>query len=89
VYKRLLPGGMVKLELVLEPDEADLVLRAVERAREDPAAGPEGWSCDNNGWRTGRVFPPLRERYDAWPATAVWRAPAGAAAAFRPRCGGP
>ena len=31
---RLLPGGMVKLELVLEPNEADLILRAVERARE-------------------------------------------------------
>jgi len=34
VRKRLLPGGMVKLELVLEPDEADLILRAVDRARE-------------------------------------------------------
>jgi hypothetical protein len=28
---------MVMLELVLEPDEADLVLRAIERAREEPA----------------------------------------------------
>ena len=34
VRLRQLPGGMVKLELVLEPDEADLILRAVERARE-------------------------------------------------------
>jgi hypothetical protein len=34
VSQRLLPGGMVKLVLVLEPDEADLILRAVERARE-------------------------------------------------------
>ncbi|MGO9310145.1 MAG: DUF222 domain-containing protein [Spirochaetia bacterium] len=34
VRLRLLPGGMVKLELVLEPDEADLILRAIERARE-------------------------------------------------------
>jgi hypothetical protein len=34
VRRRLLPGGMVKLELVLEADEADLVLRAVDRARE-------------------------------------------------------
>jgi len=33
VHRRLLPGGMVKLELVLEPDEAELVLRAVDRAR--------------------------------------------------------
>ena len=34
MHRRLLPGGMVKLELVLEPDEADLILRAVDRARE-------------------------------------------------------
>ncbi len=34
VRQRLLPGGMVKLELVLEPDEADLILRAIERAQE-------------------------------------------------------
>ena len=34
VRSRLLPGGMVKIELVLVPDEADLVLRAVERARQ-------------------------------------------------------
>jgi len=34
VRQRLLPGGMVRLELVLEPDEADLVMRAVDRARE-------------------------------------------------------
>ena len=34
VHRRLLPGGMVKLELVLEADEAELVLRAVDRARE-------------------------------------------------------
>jgi hypothetical protein len=34
VRSRLLAGGMVKLELVLEPDEADMILRAIERARE-------------------------------------------------------
>jgi hypothetical protein len=34
VHRRLLPGGMVRLELVLEPDEADLVMRAIQRARE-------------------------------------------------------
>jgi hypothetical protein len=34
VQRRQLAGGMVKLVLVLEPDEADLILRAVERARE-------------------------------------------------------
>jgi hypothetical protein len=34
VHRRQLPGGKVKLELVLEADEADLVLRALDRARE-------------------------------------------------------
>ena len=34
VRRRLLPGGRVKLEVVLEADEADLLLRAVDRARE-------------------------------------------------------
>ncbi len=32
--RRPLPGGMVKLEIVLSPDEADLVARALDRARE-------------------------------------------------------
>ena len=43
---RLLPGGMVKLELVLEPDEADLILRAVEHAQEaqPPKPGASGAS---------------------------------------------
>ena len=48
VRRRLLPGGMVKLEMVLQPDEADLVLRAIERAREvsakeagAPRSGPQ------------------------------------------------
>ena len=34
VRRRDLPGGMVRLEIVLEPDEADLLLRALDRARE-------------------------------------------------------
>ena len=34
VRKRLLAGGMVKLELVLCADEADMILRAIDRARE-------------------------------------------------------
>ena len=34
VRRRPLPEGKIKLELVLEADEADLVLRAVDRARE-------------------------------------------------------
>jgi len=34
VRRRLLPSGMVKLGVVLCPDEADLVMRAIERARE-------------------------------------------------------
>ena len=34
VRRRVLPGGMVKLEIVLSADEADLVMRAVDCARE-------------------------------------------------------
>jgi hypothetical protein len=34
VRRRDLPGGMVKLEVVLSPDEAALVMRALDRARE-------------------------------------------------------
>jgi hypothetical protein len=34
VRRRLLPGGMVRLEIVLCPDEADLMMRAIERARQ-------------------------------------------------------
>ena len=53
VRKRLLAGGMVKVEMVLEPDEADLVLRAIERAREVSARvraplRPSGASCPSH-----------------------------------------
>jgi hypothetical protein len=34
VRDRLLPGGMVKIELILHPDEAALVLQAIEKARD-------------------------------------------------------
>ena len=34
VHHWLLDGGMVKIEMILEADEADMVLRAIERARE-------------------------------------------------------
>jgi hypothetical protein len=34
VRERVLPGGMVKLEMVLHPDEAAVVLQAIEKARE-------------------------------------------------------
>ena len=64
VHQRLLPGGMVKLEIVLSPDEADLVLRAIDRAREvrprpraprfrGNAVAIEG----RRGSRAGRVLP--------------------------------
>jgi len=41
VRRRVLPGGMVKLEIVLSPDEADLVMRALDGARE-AVAGESG-----------------------------------------------
>ena len=49
VYRRTLAGGMVKVEMVLEPDEADLVLRAVERAREVGAEQAAGVPAET-GW---------------------------------------
>jgi hypothetical protein len=51
VRQRVLPGGMVKLELVLSPDEADLILRAVDRAREvhaEPLTPPEDVSAETS-----------------------------------------
>ena len=49
VRQRLLPGGMVKLDLVLEPDEADLILRAIERAREVHARQAEPLAPEAHG----------------------------------------
>jgi hypothetical protein len=48
VRQRVLPGGMVKLEIVLLPDEADLVLRAINRAREVDASA-EAQADDGTG----------------------------------------
>ena len=52
VHRRLLPGGMVKLELVLQPDEAELILRAVQRAREpdEQAADNSAESAPGKAW---------------------------------------
>ena len=45
VRQRILPGGMVKLELLLSSDEADLILRAIHRAPEAASvAAPEAAS---------------------------------------------
>ena len=54
VRQRLLPGGMVKLEMVLLPDEADLVLRAINCARESASAEtPAGDGSDDDSAGTG------------------------------------
>jgi hypothetical protein len=52
VRKRLLPAGMVKLELVLSADEADLVMRAVDCARQVSAETPaaEARSGESPAW---------------------------------------
>ena len=42
--ERILPGGMVKIELVLHPDEAALVRQAFERAQDHLRAEQEGTS---------------------------------------------
>jgi Domain of unknown function (DUF222) len=60
VRRRDLPGGMVRLEITLHPDEADLVMRALDCAREvkhasEPAAASadvatptDGAPCDRD-----------------------------------------
>jgi len=46
VRRRDLPGGMVRLEITLHPDEADLVMRALDYAREKKhASEPAGASA--------------------------------------------
>ena len=67
VRKRVLPGGMVKLEIVLAPDEADLVLRAVDRARD--VEGAEGAEGAEGGARMG-VSAEARSESPAWPSRA-------------------
>ena len=41
VQRRHLPGGMIRLELVLQSDEAELIMRALQRAREVDAERAE------------------------------------------------
>jgi hypothetical protein len=47
VRRRVLPGGRVMLEMVLDPDEADLVVRAIDCAREVGHAKRDMASADN------------------------------------------
>jgi len=49
VQRRVLAGGMAKMEMVLEPDEAELMMRAIERAREVAAEEAAG-ACEETGW---------------------------------------
>jgi hypothetical protein len=51
VRRRVLPGGMVKVEMVLSPYEADLVMRAIDCARAacDGGGGTTPWSRVNMG----------------------------------------
>jgi len=61
VRRRVLPGGMVRLEIVLSPDEADLVMRALDRAGEVDHAGAEAdvseetRNCDGGQARVGSL----------------------------------
>jgi hypothetical protein len=50
VRRRVLPGGMVKLEIVLSADEADLVMRAVDCAREISAETPDPGPDESPAW---------------------------------------
>ena len=73
VRRRDLPGGMVKLEIVLLPDEADLVLRALNRAREvghvDEGANVSAETRKCDGAHVD-VSAETREENPAWPSRA-------------------
>lgn len=66
VCRRVLPGGMVKLELVLAPDEADLIMRAVDRARETEHAHASAETSDDDA----NASSPLPSRADGMVALA-------------------
>ena len=69
VRRRDLPGGMVKLEVVLLPDEADLVLRALDRAREVKHADESvDVSAETRKCDSAHAGP--REDDPAWPSRA-------------------
>jgi hypothetical protein len=71
VRQRLLPGGMVKLELVLEPDEADLILRAIERAREVHARRAEPLETEAPGAPAASAVPAAQGEAEAAEAAGV------------------
>jgi hypothetical protein len=61
VRERVLPGGMVKLELILTPDEAAVVLKAIDRAQatleseQQPGAPAEACRDDRQAAQRARV----------------------------------
>lgn len=72
VRRRLLPGGMVRLELVLEPDEADLVVRAIQRAREvhaEQAEPPRESKTESTG-KAADVSAEMVSAKMVWPSPA-------------------
>jgi hypothetical protein len=64
VRKRVLPGGMVRLEIVLEADEADLVMKAIDRARAEGAEAEEG----TEGGAKADVSAETDEESPSWPS---------------------
>ncbi len=69
MHKRLLAGGMVKLELVLSPDEADMILRAIDRAREVHAE-PAPASARGGGASRAPRAPKNVSAETSWPSRA-------------------
>ena len=70
VRRRDLPGGMVKLEVVLSPDEADLILRALERAREVTPAPARDASAETSAEEPAPEDPKHPSRADGMVALA-------------------
>ena len=66
VRQRVLPSGMVKLEIVLCPDEADLVMRALDRAREVEH------QCDTQAADVSAETPKCDGRHERVSEEATW-----------------
>ncbi len=89
VRERLLPGGMVRLELVLSPDEAALIMKAVEKARDQlrEEAAPRKRATLRGAGRFPRKRPVLPRRVrtasSPWPqgSSPMRRSPAPAVVA--------
>ena len=65
--ERLLPGGMVRLELVVHPDEAALIRQAIEKARASLRERPQAVAPCGRADQRATPLRPLRAEGAPWP----------------------